>query len=446
MTGSPESALPKGSGPHARELVCIAAVVVALVLPFVNGLLAGPPDPTASIDLRYALVVGGAALGLLSVAAWRASDYPSLGRRLRVAVIVLGLVPVVLALGSPRDPLWASLLTLEVVLGAPIIVVGALVRLVRAPGPRRGVRIALAVALLAALVGPWVTLTWGLASVQLGIAPVRLAHQTPLRHADEEEVEISTADGTLLRGTYSPGRRGAGAVLVVHGIADGRTRMAGWSAALQERGYHALRFDWRGHGRSEGAVTTFADRERLDLVAAFEWLAAHEGVDATKISVLGTSMGAGIALASTRALAPRGLRSIVAFAPPSDYAAIVGRRLEPLGPIQPVARGIVSLVARGLGHVSPLELSPAVALERGPPVPVLLFHGDADRTIPLEHSERLAARVATVELRVLPGIGHDEIPAAVLADDAARRRVLRFLRWPRVLRDREEDTGDEGEE
>ena len=42
--------------PHTRELVCIGAVVVALALPFLNGMRAGPPAPTASIDLRFALV------------------------------------------------------------------------------------------------------------------------------------------------------------------------------------------------------------------------------------------------------------------------------------------------------------------------------------------------------------------------------------------------------
>ncbi|WP_053233408.1 alpha/beta hydrolase [Sandaracinus amylolyticus] len=429
----------------ARELACVLLVVLAVALPFVNGTLAGAPGPRGSIDLRYVLVVGGAALGMLAVAAWRVSAMPMLRRRMRVGAIVAGLLPVLLALSSPRDPLWVSLLTLEVVLGAPLLAAGAAIRFA-APGPDRRVRAAIAIIALLALLGPWFTLTWGLASVQLGIAPVRLAHLSPLRHANEEEVEIRSPDGTLLRGTYSPGRRGAGGVVVLHGISDGRTRMAGWSAALQERGYHALRIDWRAHGRSEGAVTTFADRERYDLEAAFDWLASRDGVDRTKMSVLATSMGAGIALSSTARLAPRGLRSVVAFAPPSDYGEIVGRRLAPLGPFGSVARGIVGVVARGLGHTSPLELSPARTLEEAPPVPVLLFHGDADRTIPVSQSQALAEHVPTVELHVLPGVGHDEIPAVVLDDDALRRRVLRFLRRPRILRDRTPEPPDDGED
>lgn len=434
----------------ARELSLIAIAVLALVIPFANGALAGPPEPEASMDLRYVLVVGGAALGLLAGLVWRAAALPPLGRRARVALALAGLVPLLLALRDPRAPLGVSLLTLEVIVGAPLLAAGAALRLARAPGPGRGARIALATALMLVLSGPWATLTWGLLQVQLAIAPVRLAHQHPPRQRGEEDVEIRAADGTTIRGTYTPGRRGAGAVLVLHGIADGRTRMAGWSAALAERGYHALRFDWRAHGRSEGSVVTFADRERQDLEAAFDWLAARPGVDGSRISIVGASMGAGVALASTSRLAPRGLRAIVAFAPPSDYRAIVERRLTPLGPVEPLVRGIVGLVAHGLGHVSPIDLSPGRALEEGPRVPVLLFHGDQDRTVPLELSQRLYERVPSVELHVLPGVAHDEIPVAVLDDTAARRRVFRFLRRPRPRRDAGaaglEDDDDEGAE
>ncbi|MDQ3037703.1 MAG: lysophospholipase [Myxococcota bacterium] len=437
-------------GPLARELVVIAVAVIAVVLPFVNGILAGPPAPSASIDLRYVLVVGGATLGLLGVVAWRASMRPVFARRAHIAAVTLALLPLLLALQSPHDPLWVSLITLELLLGSLLVAGGAAFRLARAPGPNRPQRIAAAITIVLVLLGPWATLTWGLTQMQLGIAPVRLAHQEPLRTVGEEEVEIPSADGTLLRGTYTAGRRGAGGVVIVHGIADGRTRMAGWSAALSKRGYHALRFDWRAHGVSEGSVTTFADRERDDLDAAFEWLATQPGVDRSKMAILGTSMGAGIALASTRRLVPRGLRAIVAFAPPSDYEQIVGRRVDGLGPISPVVRTIIGGVAHGLGHVSPLELLPGRELELGPPIPVLLFHGDADETIPLEQSQQLYERVPSVELHVLPGVTHDEIPATVLNDVAARRRVLIFLRRPRTRRDAEaagveEDTTEDAE-
>lgn len=420
-------------GPEGRDIALIAATVLAVLVPFANGVLAGRPGPTASADLRYVLVVGGAALGLLAIGAWRASTQPVLASRMRVGAVLAMLLPVLLALQDPRGPLWVSAVTLEVLLGAPLLVLGAAWRLARPKGPRRAARIAGAVVTVLALLGPWVTLTWGLSQTQLAIAPVRLAHQSPVRQAGEEEVELRAADGLVVRGTYTPGRRGAPAVVILHGIADGRTRMAGWSALVsEERGYHALRIDWRAHGTSEGSVVTFADRELLDLDAAFDWLAAREDVDHTKTLIVAASMGGGVALAAIPRLAARGLRGVIAFAPPSDYAPIVGTHVERLGIIAPVAHLIVDGVAHGLGHVSPFDLAPGRGLERAPPVPVLLFHGDQDRTVPLALSEELAARVPSVELRVLPGVGHDELAAAVLDDDASRVRALQFLRFPRA--------------
>jgi pimeloyl-ACP methyl ester carboxylesterase len=158
----------------------------------------------------------------------------------------------------------------------------------------------------------------------------------------------------------------------------------------------------------------------------------RDDVDHTKTLIVGASMGGGVALAAIPRLAPRGLRGVVVFAPPSDYAPLVAGRVAPLGPIAPVAQSIVGVVSGGLGHVSPFELAPGRGLETGPDVPILLFHGDADATIPLALSEELASRVDQVELRVLPGVGHDELPGAVLDDASSRVRVLQFLRYPRA--------------
>jgi alpha-beta hydrolase superfamily lysophospholipase len=432
-------------GPIATDSILIALTVVAVALPFANGALAGPPGPFASLDLRYALVVGGAALALLAAGAWRAASLPSGPRRLRLALVAAGLLPIALALATPRDPLWASMITLEVLVGAPLLVLGAGWRIARAAGEHQGPRQAVVVLCVLLLIGPWVTLTWGLSQVQLMVAAVRLAHQQPLINAGEEEIEIVAADGLVVRGTYAPGRRGGAGVVVLHGIADGRTRMAGWSSLIAERGYHALRIDWRAHGRSEGSVVTFADRERLDLEAAFDWLAARDGVDRSRMLIVGASMGGGVALASTETLAPRGLRGIVAFAPPTDYGAVIETRIGGLGPLSPVARWLVGAVSHGLGHVSPLDLAPGRDLENGPSIPVLLYHGESDRSIPLELSRELADRLPNVELHVLTGVAHDDLPAAVLDDPTARNRTMHFLRRPRVRRTAAEAADDDAE-
>src|SRR5687768_13499968 len=168
------SNLPRVLDPFSRELVLIAVAVIAIVLPFLNGVLAGPPAPDASMDLRYVLVVGGATLGLLATIAWRAGTAPVGRRRIRMIAVAIAVLPVVIALQAPRDPFWVSIVTLELLVIAPLVALGAAYRFARVPGFRQTARIAGASAIILVLLGPWLTLTWGLVSVQLSIALVRL--------------------------------------------------------------------------------------------------------------------------------------------------------------------------------------------------------------------------------------------------------------------------------
>ena len=81
-----------------------------------------------------------------------------------------------------------------------------------------------------------------------------------------------------------------------------------------------------------------------------------------------------------------------------------------LGPLAPFVLNGSAVVARAMGQ-TPMTAWDPVA--RPPGLPVLVLHGTADGTIPPALSERLAARDAEVELLLLPGVGHDEIPKVV---------------------------------
>ena len=67
--------------------------------------------------------------------------------------------------------------------------------------------------------------------------------------------------------------------------------------ALAEAGIAALRFNYRGVGRSEGS---FGDGvgERSDALAALAYLRQLPEVDETKVCVIGYSFGAGVAVAA----------------------------------------------------------------------------------------------------------------------------------------------------
>lgn len=70
---------------------------------------------------------------------------------------------------------------------------------------------------------------------------------------------------------------------------------AAYAHALAHRGYAALCFDFRGWGESTGQPRYLEDpaRKTADIVAAFDFLAGHEAVDAQRIAGLGICASAG---------------------------------------------------------------------------------------------------------------------------------------------------------
>lgn len=67
-------------------------------------------------------------------------------------------------------------------------------------------------------------------------------------------VDIKSADGLVLKGTYySPGKAGPGIVLF-HQCDGTRHVWDPFAIALAEAGLHVLTFDQRGYGESAGAA------------------------------------------------------------------------------------------------------------------------------------------------------------------------------------------------
>lgn len=246
-------------------------------------------------------------------------------------------------------------------------------------------------------------------NTQLVVAPVRLFHQRPAIAADERAVSLRTRDGYAIEGTYTEGAPGAGAVLLVHGVADGRDRWLPWVDRLRAARQHVLRIDVRGHGRSEGAVVLYGQRETRDVLAGLAWLRAQPAIDRDAVAMVGTSMGGGLVLAASER-AP--VRAAIALAPASSYARLVAQRTALLGPLAvPVLNGSARL-ARAMGQRPMTDWRPASRMSRT--LPFLVAHGAADRTIPLALSRELARAHDNVELVEL-GCGHDEIPAVSAA-------------------------------
>ena len=113
---------------------------------------------------------------------------------------------------------------------------------------------------------------------------------------------IVTLDGGIAATLNLPdGAASAPAVVMLHGFGSSRDEVGGMYArlakALADKGVASLRIDFRGFGKSDGDTgATTVDLQLEDAKTALAYLGNAEGVDKSRIGVLGFSLGGGIAM------------------------------------------------------------------------------------------------------------------------------------------------------
>lgn len=210
-----------------------------------------------------------------------------------------------------------------------------------------------------------------------------------------EDVWFETSDGVRLHGwlvradVEAPGAT----VIYFHGN-GGNLSHTGWLARhLSRRGFDVLLFDYRGYGRSAGAVSDEAALYR-DADAAYDFLTRVRGVSPEKLVLYGQSLGTTAAtdVASRKPCAALILESGLSSA--SDMAALVIPAL-PRWTHRATRNRFES--ARKLSVVR---------------CPVLVAHGGRDEVIPVEQGRSLyAAANEPKRLVLLPEAGHNDLVA-----------------------------------
>src|SRR5882757_1106650 len=203
-----------------------------------------------------------------------------------------------------------------------------------------------------------------------------------------EDAAIHAADGTVLKGWYvRPDDWNHESVVLLHGVADNREGVAGYSVMFLKAGYAVLLPDSRAHGESGGAIATYGVMERNDIAAWSAWLRPR--VDGCSY-LFGESMGAAIALQAMTVT--RGLCAVAVESPFSTFREIAQDRIA-----QDTGTGWIfsHIVARPMLEAALLyvQLHYGVNLADAQPkasvaasrVPTLLIAGDADQNIAPRH-------------------------------------------------------------
>ena len=107
-----------------------------------------------------------------------------------------------------------------------------------------------------------------------------------------EDVWCKTADGIKLHGWYFDAKKEGGLnLLFFHGNAGNISIRLSQAKEWTERGISVLLLDYRGFGKSEGAIKHGDDLIK-DAQAALEWLKKNKRVDISQMILFGESIGA----------------------------------------------------------------------------------------------------------------------------------------------------------
>jgi fermentation-respiration switch protein FrsA (DUF1100 family) len=234
---------------------------------------------------------------------------------------------------------------------------------------------------------------------RVGSAPETLGART---------VVFPSRSGSEIRAWLAPGRRGAGAVLLLHGMGGNRASMLARAAFLHQEGFTILAPDFQAHGESPGQHITFGELESLDAEAALAFLRAS--APGERVGVIGVSMGGAATLVGTKPLDVDAL--VLESVYPTLDDAVADRLHVWLGPFgflgSAVAPALIELVAPRIG-VDPDRLRPIDAIG-SIDEPLLVIAGTEDHYTKLEETRALFARAQSPkELWEVRGAGHEDI-------------------------------------
>ena len=280
---------------------------------------------------------------------------------------------------------------------------------------RKRVVISLLTLLIILIAGFWIagTVLTSRVDQSVGGPPVDLAARP---------VEFQSQSGAVIHGWFIPGTKGAGAIILMHGVRANRLSMLDRARFLARAGFSVLLFDFQGHGESTGEHITFGHLESRDARAAVEFL--RTTAPGERIGVIGMSMGGAATLLASPALDVDAI--VLEMVYPTINQAVTNRLTMRLGPLGAALTPVLTIQLKLRLGFSPDELTP-VDKVGGITAPKLFIVGAEDQHTTLAESQQLfAAAAEPKELWIVERAKHVDFHA--LKKEEYERRVLSFFK------------------
>ena len=202
-----------------------------------------------------------------------------------------------------------------------------------------------------------------------------------------EDVWFTSTDSIRLHGWLIPASPSKNILLFCHGNAGNISHRLDNVRLLNQRGISVFIFDYRGYGRSDGSISEkgfYLDSEAAYQVSR-KWADAHKA----KLIVFGRSLGG---IAATHLGATKSCDGLILESTFTNMGAMA-RAHYPL----PFAESLLEHRLNAVGEIDQVR------------APILFFHGDKDRIVPIRLGRGLfEAAPNPKEFVVIPGAGHND--------------------------------------
>ncbi len=200
-----------------------------------------------------------------------------------------------------------------------------------------------------------------------------------------QDITFTAADGVRLQAWYAPPEQGKDSVVFFHGNAGNLANRKHKYQEILSRGYGLMALDYRGYGKSQG--TPNEEGLYQDARAAIAFLQA-ENIPTKKMILYGESLGTGVA---TQMGLEHEVKLLALEAPYSSIAAVAQATYWFL-PVTLLLKDRYDS-AQKIGHIDD---------------PLILFHGTADRVIPIGFGRELFSHAKEPkQAYYFKGLGHN---------------------------------------
>lgn len=200
-------------------------------------------------------------------------------------------------------------------------------------------------------------------------------------------------------------------IVLCHGFStskDGRTYMR-LEEKLNQQKFSTFRFDFFGHGESEGKFAEITISEAVDDVRSAIRFMKDTGY--TRLGLMGSSFG-GFASILTAGRSDD-LFVLALKSPVSDYLGLLIARDHDIDVETWRREGFITVegmdgksLRLNYSFFADAERKNGYAFAENIKVPTLIVHGDRDETVPLEQSRKTAGLIPCCDLKVIKGADH----------------------------------------